>query len=73
MVLLRSARMTQLIDEFNLLLASYPAWLVWGGLGVVVILLAWVIWRIIKFSMVIIVTALLLGIVGFVAYVIFTS
>lgn len=65
--------MTQLIDEFQQLLETYPEWLVWTCLAVALVVFAWVLWRIIKFGMAIIVTVLLVGIVGFAAYVILTS
>ncbi len=65
--------MTQLVDEIQALFGLYPDWLVWTCLAVVALGVVWLVWRIVKFSMAVIVTALLVGLVGFAAYVIFTS
>ena len=65
--------MMELIDELRLFAAGYPAWVVWSVVAALLLGVTWVAWRIVKFSMIFIVTGLLLSIVGFAGYVIFTS
>ena len=56
--------MAQIIDEI------YPPWLVTACLSVVGLGLAWVLYKLIKVGMVVVVTALLLAIVAFVGWMI---
>ncbi|HAT60080.1 MAG TPA: hypothetical protein DCS60_04840 [Opitutae bacterium] len=60
--------MTDLIEEVRELLKLYPPWLVTTCLIVVGAGLLYVIWRIVKFGIVLVVTALLLALVAFAAW-----
>lgn len=57
--------MAQIIDEFRDLYLVYPPWLVTACLVVVGLGVGWVLWKLIRFGMVVVVTALLLAIVAF--------
>jgi len=60
--------MTDLIEEVRELLKLYPPWLVTTCLIVVGAGLLYVMWRIVKFGIVLVVTALLLALVAFAAW-----
>ncbi len=62
--------MAQIIDEIKGLYEIYPPWLVTACLSVVGLGLAWVLYKLIKVGMVVVVTALLLAIVAFVGWMI---
>ena len=62
------AWMTELIDEVRELLELYPPWLVTTCLIVVGAGLLYVMWRIVKFGIVLVVTALLIALVAFAAW-----
>ena len=60
--------MTDLIEEVRELLQLYPPWLVTTCLIVVGAGLFYVMWRIVKFGIVLVVTALLIALVAFAAW-----
>lgn len=62
--------MQQLIDEFKGLYDMYPSWLVTACLVVVGLGLGWVVWKLIRFGMVVLVTVLLLALVVFAGWMI---
>lgn len=65
--------MERLVDQVEALFATYPSWLVGLCMAIVGAGLLYVLWRVIKVSMIIVVTVLLLGIAGFAGWVIFAS
>jgi len=65
--------MTQIIDELRKLFEVYPPWLVGGCMAIVAIGLAYVLWKLIKVGMVVLVTALLIGLVVFAGWMILTA
>lgn len=60
--------MTDLIEEVRELLELYPPWLVTTCSIVVGAGLLYVMWRIVKFGIVLVVTALLIALVAFAAW-----
>jgi hypothetical protein len=60
--------MTDLIEEVRELLELYPPWLVTTCLIVVGAGLLYLMWRIVKFGIVLVVTALLIALVAFAAW-----
>ena len=60
--------MTDLIEEVRELLELYPPWQVTTCLIVVGAGLLYVMWRIVKFGIVLVVTALLIALVAFAAW-----
>ncbi len=64
--------MAQIIDEIRELYEIYPPWLVTACLSIVGLGLAWVLYKLVKVGMVVVVTALLLAIVAFVGWMILT-
>lgn len=65
--------MAQIIGEFQKLFELYPKWLVVACLAVVGLGVGWVIWKLLRFGMVLVVTALLIAIVGFAGWMILGS
>ncbi len=65
--------MTELIDEVRELLELYPPWLVTTCLIVVGAGLLYIVWRIVKFGIVLVVTALLIALVAFAAWTLFIA
>ena len=63
--------MTDAIDEIRKLLELYPSWLVLTCLGIVASGILYVVWRIVKFGIVLMVTALLIALVVFVGWTLF--
>ena len=68
--LLESRPMAQLIDEIKGLYDVYPSWLVTACLVVVGLGLGWVLWKLIRIGMVVLVTVALLAIVVFAGWMI---
>jgi len=62
--------MTQIVDEVMKLFELYPPWLVGACMVVVAIGLIYVVWKLIKIGMVVLVTALLIGLVVFAGWMI---
>ncbi|MBC2606445.1 hypothetical protein [Pelagicoccus albus] len=62
--------MAQLIDEIQALYEVYPKWLVTTCLVIVGLGLGWILWKVIRASMAILVTAALLAIVLFAGWII---
>ncbi|MDQ8203546.1 hypothetical protein [Pelagicoccus sp. SDUM812003] len=62
--------MAPIIDEIRGLYGLYPSWLVTTCLVIVGLGLAWLLWKLIRIGMVVIVTVLLLAIVGFAGWMI---
>ena len=65
--------MAQLIDELQGQFALYPRWLVVTCLAIVGLGVAWAVWKLLRFGMVLGVTALLLVIIGFAGWMILAS
>ncbi len=65
--------MTELIDEVRELLELYPPWLVTTCLVIVGAGLLYVLWRVVKFGIVLVVTALLIALVVFAARTLFIA
>ena len=68
--LLESPPMAQLIDEIKGLYDVYPSWLVTACLVVVGLGLGWVVWKLVRIGMVVLVTVALLAIVVFAGWMI---
>lgn len=62
--------MAQLLDEIKGLYGIYPSWLVTACLVVVGLGLGWVIWKLVRVGMVLLVTVALLAIVAFAGWMI---
>ncbi len=62
-----------LVDEVRKLLEAYPPWLVITCLVIVSAGLLYVLWRIVKFGIVLVVTALLIALVAFAAWTLFIA
>jgi len=62
--------MAQLIDEIKGLYDVYPSWLVTACLVVVGLGLGWVVWKLVRIGMAVLVTVALLGIVVFAGWMI---
>lgn len=65
--------MTDAIDEIRKLLELYPSWLVLTCLAIVAAGILYVVWRIVKFGIVLMVTALLIALVVFAGWTLFAS
>jgi len=65
--------MTDAIDEIRKLLELYPSWLVLTCLAIVAVGVLYVVWRIVKFGIVLMVTALLIALVVFAGWTLFAS
>ena len=65
--------MTEWINEARELLAQYPPWLVTVCLVVVGAGALYALWRIVKFGIVLVVTALLIALVAFAAWTLFLA
>lgn len=65
--------MAQIIDELRGLYLVYPPWLVSACLAIVGLGAAWILWKLIRFGMVIVVALLLLLIVTFAGWMILSS
>ena len=63
----------QQYDEFRKLLEAYPPWLVITCLVIVSAGLLYVVWRIVKFGIVLVVPALLIALVAFAAWTLFIA
>ena len=63
--------MTEAIDKVRELLELYPPWLVMTCLIVVAAGVAYLLWRIVKFGIVLVVTALLIALVAFAGWTLF--
>lgn len=61
------------IDEIRTLLELYPSWLVLTCLAIVAVGVLYVVWRIVKFGIVLMVTALLIALVVFAGWTLFAS
>ena len=70
---LESFMINDLVDEFRKLLEAYPPWLVITCLVIVSAGLLYVVWRIVKFGIVLLVTALLIALVAFAAWTLFIA
>ena len=62
--------MAPIIDEIKGLYLLYPPWLVTTCLVIVGLGLGWILWKLVRFGLVIVVTLLLLAIVGFAGWMI---
>lgn len=67
---LESASMAQILDEIQGLYGMYPSWLVTACLVVVGLGLVWVLWKLVRVGMVLLVTGALLAIVVFAGWMI---
>ena len=70
---LKSSMINDLVDEVRKLLEAYPPWL---GITCLVIVSAgvfYVLWRIVKFGIVLVVTALLIALLAFAAWTLFIA
>jgi|TARA_B110000438_G_scaffold248660_1_gene251528 Zn-dependent membrane protease YugP len=65
--------MTAAIDEIRKLFELYPSWLVTTSLIIVAAGILYVVWRVVKFGIVLMVTALLIALVVFVGWTLFGS
>ena len=65
--------MTGVIDEIRKLLELYPSWLVTTCLIIVAAGILYVVWRGVKFGIVLMVTALLIALVVFAGWTLFGS
>lgn len=63
--------MTVVIDEIRKLFELYPSWLVLICLAIVSSGILYVVWRIVKFGIVLLVTALLIALVVFAGWTLF--
>lgn len=63
--------MTAAIDEIRQLFELYPSWLVTTCLVIVAAGILYVVWRIVKFGIVLMVTALLIALVVFAGWTLF--
>lgn len=67
---LESPLMAQIFDEIQELYGIYPSWLVTACLVVVGLGLGWVVWKVIRVGMVVLVTVSLLALVVFAGWMI---
>lgn len=67
------ASMAELIDEVRELLELYPPWLVTACLVIVGAGVLYLVWRVVKFGIVLVVTALLIALVAFAAWTLFIA
>ena len=65
--------MTAAIDEIRKLFELYPSWLVTTCLIIVASGILYVVWRVVKFGIVLMVTALLIALVIFAGWALFGS
>ncbi|MEM9158964.1 MAG: hypothetical protein AAGB46_07920 [Verrucomicrobiota bacterium] len=65
--------MTEIIDQVQGLFEHYPKWLVIACLAIVGVGVGYVLWRVVKFGMMLVVALLLVALVGFAGWVIFSS
>ncbi len=65
--------MNEVIDQIRELLEMYPPWLVTVCLIVVGAGVLYVVWRVVKFGIVLVVTALLIALVAFAAWTLFIA
>lgn len=65
--------MAQIVEEVQGLYAIYPAWLVSACLAIVGLGLAYLLYRLLRVGMVVVVTVLLAAIVGFAGWMILAS
>ncbi len=68
--LLESPPMAQILDEIKGLYGIYPSWLVTACLVVLGLGLGWVVWKLVRVGMVLLVTVALLAIVVFAGWMI---
>lgn len=65
--------MAQIVDEIKELYLLYPSWLVTLCLIVVGFGVGFILWKLLRFSLVVIVAILILGIVAFAGYMFLSS
>ena len=70
---LKSSMIDDLVDEVRKLLEAYPPWLVVTCLVIVSAGVFYVLWRIVKFGIVLVVTALLIALLAFAAWALFIA
>lgn len=65
--------MAEFVDEIKGLFELYPTWLVAICLAIVGSGLLYVLWRLVKISMIVIITLLLIGLVGIAGWLVFAG
>ncbi len=65
--------MTEIVDEIKQLFELYPPWLVTTCLVIVGAGLIYLIWRLVKFGMILVITLLLIALVGAAGWFIFAG